>query len=123
LLINGALNAKIVGQPASKIAEMAGIVVPPYTKILIGEGAAPTDDDEFAHEKLSPTLGLYRAKDFQDAVDKACKVVAMGGIGHTSCLYTDQDANTDRIEYFGKRMKTARILFNMPTSHGGIGDL
>ena len=123
LLINGALNAKIVGQSASKIAEMAGIIVPPYTKVLIGEGAAPTEDDEFAHEKLSPTLGLYRATDFQDAVDKACKVVAMGGIGHTSCLYTDQDANADRIEYFGKRMKTARILFNMPTSHGGIGDL
>ena len=123
LLINGALNAKIVGQSAVKIAEMAGIVVPPSTKVLIGEGLAPTDEDEFAHEKLSPTLGMYRAANFEEAVDLACKVVAMGGVGHTSCLYTDQDQNEDRIKYFGQRMKTARILLNTPTSHGGIGDL
>lgn len=123
LLINGALNAKIVGQSAVTIAEMAGIVVPPYTKVLIGEGVALTEEDEFAHEKLSPTLGMYRASNFDEAVDMACKMVAMGGIGHTSCLYTNQDLNEDRIEYFGKRMKTARILLNTPTSHGGIGDL
>lgn len=123
LLIKGSLNAKIVGQSAIKIAEMAGVVVPPYTKVLIGEGTELSEEDEFAHEKLSPTLGMYRASSFEDAVDKACHMVRMGGIGHTSCLYTDQDANTERIAYFGDRMKTARILLNTPTSHGGIGDL
>ncbi len=123
LLINGALNADIVGQPATKIAEMAGIVVPPYTKILIGEGAEVNEEEEFAHEKLSPTLGMFRASSFEDAVAKAQKMVEMGGLGHTSCFYTDQDANPDRIKYFGSKMKTARILLNMPTSHGGIGDL
>lgn len=124
LFVNGALNAKIVGQSAVKIAELAGIVVPAYTKVLIGEGTSPIqDDDEFAHEKLSPTLGIYRAADFEEAVEMACKVVSMGGVGHTSCLYTDQDLNEDRIKFFGKKMKTARVLLNMPTSHGGIGDL
>jgi len=123
LLINGALNADIVGQPATKIADMAGIVVPPYTKVLIGEGTEVSEEDEFAHEKLSPTLGMYRATTFEDAVAKAQKMVEMGGLGHTSCFYTDQDANPDRIKYFGSKMKTARILLNMPTSHGGIGDL
>ncbi len=123
LLINGALNANIVGQSAIKIAEMAGVTVPPYTKVLIGEGAELNDAEEFAHEKLSPTLGMFRASSFEDAVDKAVIMVEMGGIGHTSCLYTDQDENKDRIRYFGDKMKTARILLNMPTSHGGIGDL
>lgn len=123
LLINGNINADIVGQSAIKIAQMAGITVPPYTKVLIGEGAEVSEADEFAHEKLSPTLGMFRAKDFADAVDKAAIIVKMGGIGHTSCLYTDQDANGDRIRIFGDRMKTARILLNTPTSHGGIGDL
>lgn len=123
LLINGNLNANIVGQSAVKIAELAGIVVPPYTKILIGEGTEVNEEDEFAHEKLSPTLGMFRASSFEDAVNKARKMVAMGGIGHTSCLYTDQDANQERIKYFGAEMKTARILLNTPTSHGGIGDL
>ena len=123
LLINGALNAKIVGQSAVKIAEMADISVPPYTKVLIGEGVDISEADEFAHEKLSPTLGMYRASTFEEAVEKACIMVRMGGIGHTSCLYTDQDRNQDRIKYFGEQMKTARILLNTPTSHGGIGDL
>lgn len=124
LFMNGALNAKIVGQSALRIAESAGIVVPPYTKVLIGEGASPIqDDDELAHEKLSPTLGIYRAANFEEAVEMACKVVSMGGVGHTSCLCTDQDLNEDRIKIFGKKMKTARVLMNMPTSHGGIGDL
>lgn len=123
LLINGALNADIVGQPAIKIAEMAGITVPPYTKVLIGEGTKVDEEDEFAHEKLSPTLGMYRASSFEDAVKQAQKMVEMGGLGHTSCFFTDQDANADRIKYFGSKMKTARILINMPTSHGGIGDL
>lgn len=123
LLINGALNAAIVGQPATKIAELAGITVPPTTKILIGEGAKICQEEEFAHEKLSPTLGLFRASDYYDAVDKACHMVELGGIGHTSALYTDQDKNADRVLYFGDKMKTSRILINTPTSQGGIGDL
>ncbi|MFM2482186.1 bifunctional acetaldehyde-CoA/alcohol dehydrogenase [Celerinatantimonas sp. YJH-8] len=123
LLINGALNAKIVGQPAVKIAEMAGVTVPAWTKVLIGEGLRVTADDEFAHEKLSPTLGMFKATSFEDAVEQAVEMVNLGGIGHTSALYTDQDLNKDRISYFGDKMKTARILINTPTSQGGIGDL
>lgn len=124
LLIDGALNAKIVGQPATKIAEMAGVKVPADTKILVGEGIGEVSyDDEFAHEKLSPTLGMFRATSFENAVDQAVKMVEIGGIGHTSGLYTDQDVNADRIRYFGDRLKTARILVNIPTTHGGIGDL
>lgn len=123
LLIDGALNAKIVGQPAYKIAELAGVKVPSSTKILIGEGLEASWDDEFAHEKLSPTLGLFKAKDFDDAVRQASIVLDIGGVGHTSVLYTDQDANEDRIAEFGNKMKTARILVNTPASQGGIGDL
>ncbi|KHN55469.1 acetaldehyde dehydrogenase [Dickeya fangzhongdai] len=123
LLKNGALNAAIVGQPAIKIAEMAGITVPASTKVLIGEVTNADESEPFAHEKLSPTLAMYRAKDFEDAVDKAEKLVAMGGIGHTSCLYTDQDNQVRRVNHFGDKMKTARILINTPASQGGIGDL
>lgn len=123
LIIDGELNGKIVGQTALTIAEMAGIEVPPYTKVLIGEGDKMCAEDGFAHEKLSPTLGMFRASSFEDAVSQAEFMVEMGGIGHTSCLYTDQDENNDRIRYFGDKMKTARILLNTPTSHGGIGDL
>ncbi len=123
LLIDGALNAAIVGQPATKIAELAGIKVPADTKILVGEGVKICHEEEFAHEKLSPSLGMFRAKDFTEAVDFACQMVDLGGIGHTSALYTDQDKNDDRVRYFGDKMKTARILINTPTSHGGIGDL
>ena len=124
LLINGSLNAKIVGQPATAIAEMAGVVVPEDTKVLIGEGLGKVSvEDSFAHEKLSPTLGLFKADDFEDAVEQAVTMVELGGIGHTSGLYTNQDKNTDRIRYFGDKMKTARILINIPTTHGGIGDL
>ncbi|MDA7746387.1 bifunctional acetaldehyde-CoA/alcohol dehydrogenase [Psychromonas sp.] len=123
LIINGTLNSKIVGQPAHKIAALAGVKVPTSTKILIGEGLEASFDDEFAHEKLSPTLGLFKAKDFEDAVRQAGIVLDIGGVGHTSVLYTDQDANSDRIAYFGDKMKTARILINTPSSHGGIGDL
>lgn len=123
LLIDGNLNADIVGQPATKIAAMAGITVPRNTKILIGEGTRVTESDEFAHEKLSPTLGLFRASTFEDAVEQACIMVNIGGIGHTSGLYTNQDTNNERIRYFGDKMKTARILINIPTSHGGIGDI
>ncbi|MDN3701362.1 bifunctional acetaldehyde-CoA/alcohol dehydrogenase [Vibrio artabrorum] len=124
LLIDGALNAKIVGQPAPAIAEMAGVKVPADTKVLVGEGLGKVSyDDEFAHEKLSPTLGLFRADNFEDAVAQAVTMVEIGGIGHTSGLYTNQDVNADRIRYFGDKMKTARILINIPTTHGGIGDL
>ena len=123
LLINGALNANIVGQPAYKIAELANVKVPKATKILIGEGLEASWDDEFAHEKLSPTLGLFKAKDFEDAVRQAGIILDIGGVGHTSVLYTDQDNNEERIAYFGDKMKTARILVNTPASQGGIGDL
>ncbi|MCE0491491.1 bifunctional acetaldehyde-CoA/alcohol dehydrogenase [Pantoea sp. Mb-10] len=123
ILKNGALNAAIVGQSAVDIANMAGLQVPGATKILIGEVERVDASEPFAHEKLSPTLAMYRAKDFHDALDKAEKLVAMGGIGHTSCLYTDQDNQQTRINDFGDKMKTARILINTPASQGGIGDL
>ncbi len=101
------LNAAIVGQPTYNIAEMAGLSVPGSTKILIGEVELVDESEPFAHEKLSPTLAMYRAKDFQDAVAKAEKLVAMGCIGHTSFLYTDQDNQKERVNYFGDYMKTA----------------
>jgi len=123
LLINGALNTKIVGQSAYKIAEIAGVKVPSSTKILIGEGLNASWDDPFAHEKLSPTLGLFKAKDFNDAVRQASIILDIGGVGHTSVLYTDQDENESRISEFGNKMNTARILINTPASQGGIGDL
>ncbi|NHB91783.1 bifunctional acetaldehyde-CoA/alcohol dehydrogenase [Photorhabdus cinerea] len=123
ILKNGSLNAAIVGQPATKIAKMAGINVPEKTKILIGEVSQIDETEPFAHEKLSPLLAMYHANSFEDAVEKAEKLVEMGGIGHTSCLYTDQDNQAARIKYFGDKMKTARILVNTPASQGGIGDL
>ncbi|MDX7998329.1 bifunctional acetaldehyde-CoA/alcohol dehydrogenase [Xenorhabdus sp. Reich] len=123
ILKNGNLNAAIVGQPATKIAEMAGVSVPENTKILIGEVTLVEEAEPFAHEKLSPLLAMYRGKDFENAVEKAEKLVEMGGIGHTSCLYTEQDNQAERIRYFGDKMKTARILINTPASQGGIGDL
>ena len=123
MFINHALNADIVGQPAVKIAEMAGVSVPADTKVLIGEGLEVTNDDVFAHEKLSPVLGLFRASSFENAVEQAVRMVEIGGIGHTSGIYTNQDINQDRIRYFGDKLKTARILVNIPTTHGGIGDL
>ncbi|MGL4220293.1 MAG: bifunctional acetaldehyde-CoA/alcohol dehydrogenase, partial [Shewanella sp.] len=123
ILKNGGLNADIVGQSAATIAQMAGIEVPHTTKVLIGEVTDITEAEAFAHEKLSPLLGMYRAADFNDAVDKAEALVALGGIGHTSGLYTDQDTQTERVKTFGFRMKTARILINTPASQGGIGDL
>lgn len=123
ILCEGSLNAAIVGQSAVRIADMAGITVPPDTKVLIGEVSAIADDEAFAHEKLSPTLAMYRARDFADACDQAAALVTLGGIGHTSALYTDQDLQGERIRVFGERMKTARILINTPSSQGGIGDL
>jgi acetaldehyde dehydrogenase/alcohol dehydrogenase len=123
LLVDGALNAAVVGQSAATIAALAGIQVPAGTQVLIGEVSSVGAEEAFAHEKLSPTLGLYRAKDFPDAVAKAEALVALGGIGHTAALYTDQDRQPDRVALFGARMKTARILINTPCSQGGIGDL
>ncbi|WP_025821071.1 bifunctional acetaldehyde-CoA/alcohol dehydrogenase [Shewanella marina] len=123
ILKNGGLNADIVGQSAVDIAAMADIKVPATTKVLIGEATKIDDSEAFAHEKLSPLLGMYRADNFEQAVIKAEALVALGGIGHTSGLYTDQDTQIDRIRLFGERMKTARILINTPASQGGIGDL
>ena len=123
ILKNGGLNADIVGQSAATIAAMTDIKVPRGTKVLIGEVTDINETEAFAHEKLSPLLGMYRAADFADAVDKAEALVALGGIGHTSGLYTNQDTEKERINTFGHRMKTARILINTPASQGGIGDL
>lgn len=117
------VNADIVGQPAVKIAAIAGLTVPSHIKVLIGEVESASDDEPFAHEKLSPTLAMYRRPSFEAALDAAASLVALGGIGHTSVLYTDQDGHPERVVAFGARMKTARILINMPSSHGGIGDL
>ena len=123
ILKNGGLNADIVGQSAATIAKMAGIEVHHSTKVLIGEVSNIDQAEAFAHEKLSPLLAMYRANDFEDAMDKAEALVTLGGIGHTSGLYTDQDTQVDRVKAFGFRMKTARILINTPASQGGIGDL
>lgn len=122
VIINGGVNAKIVGQPACRIAEMAGVSVPEGTKILIGEVESVEPEEEFAHEKLSPVLAMYRAVDFEDAVNKAERLVADGGYGHTSSLYIDV-AQHEKTERFMKAMKTCRILINTPSSQGGLGDL
>lgn len=123
LVVKGALNANIVGQPAFKIAQLAGITVPEDTKILVGEVSEISLNEPFAYEKLSPTLAMYKATDFYDAVDKAVKLVELGGIGHTAALYTDARKNREKIEYFGTKMKTGRIIVNMPASQGAIGDI
>ena len=123
ILINGALNAKIVGQSAHTIAALAGVEVPVDTKIIIGEVDSVDIAEEFAHEKLSPVLAFYKAEDFEDALDKAEHLVADGGYGHTSSLYCNAVTEKDKIDKFAKRMKTCRILVNTPSSHGGIGDL
>ena len=123
IIINGALNAKIVGQKAHKIAELAGITVPENTKILIGEVESVEISEEFAHEKLSPVLAMYKAKDFEDALDKADKLVEDGGFGHTSSVYLNEVTETEKLNAFAARMKTCRILVNTPSAHGGIGDL
>ena len=123
IIINGALNAKIVGQSAFKIAELAGVKVPVGTKILIGEVESVDISEEFAHEKLSPVLAMYRVKSFGDALDKAEKLIADGGYGHTSSIYINEITETAKISEFSSRMKTCRILINTPSSHGGIGDL
>ncbi len=123
IIINGALNAKIVGQKAHTIAALAGVTVPEDAKILIGEVESVDIAEEFAHEKLSPVLAMYRAKDFGEALDKAEKLVADGGFGHTSSVYLNATTELAKIDEFAKRMKTCRILVNTPSSQGGIGDL
>ena len=123
IIINGALNAKIVGQPAAKIAALAGVTVPAGTKILIGEVTSVELSEEFAHEKLSPVLAMYKVKDFDEALDKADRLVADGGYGHTSSVYLNEVTESEKLAKFAARMKTCRILVNTPSSHGGIGDL
>ncbi|MBP3406590.1 MAG: aldehyde dehydrogenase family protein, partial [Kiritimatiellae bacterium] len=123
ILINGALNAKIVGQKPETIAKLAGFEVPADTKILIGEVESVELDEEFAHEKLSPVLAMYRAKDIKDAFAKAERLVADGGYGHTSSIYADEILAQEVIAEFQARMKTCRILVNTPSSQGGIGDI
>ena len=123
ILINGSLNAKIVGQPAAKIAALAGVTVPAGTKIIIGEVESVDISEEFAHEKLSPVLAMYKATDIHDAFDKAEHLIADGGYGHTSSIYLNEVTETEKLEEFTSRMKTCRILVNTPSSHGGIGDL
>ncbi len=123
IIINGALNAKIVGQKPVKIASLAGVTVPESTKILIGEVESVELSEEFAHEKLSPVLAMYKAEDFEDAVSKAEQLVADGGYGHTSSIYLNEITETEKLNEFSARMKTCRIVVNTPSSHGGIGDL
>ena len=123
ILINGALNAKIVGQSAYKIAKLAGVEVPENTKILIGEVASVDISEEFAHEKLSPVLAMYYAKDFDEAIEKAKRLIQDGGLGHTSSLYINTLTEKEKIEKFYNNMKTCRVLINTPSSQGGIGDL
>lgn len=123
IIINGALNAKIVGQSAFKIAQLSGVTVPETAKVLIGEVESVDISEEFAHEKLSPVLAMYKAKDFKDALNKAEQLVADGGYGHTSSIYLNAVTEKDKLAEFGERMKTCRILVNTPSSQGGIGDL
>ena len=123
IIINGALNAKIVGQKAHTIAALAGVDVPENTKILIGEVESVELTEEFAHEKLSPVLAMYKANNFEDAISKARKLIEDGGLGHTSSLYINTITEKEKIEEFYNNMKTCRVLINTPSSQGGIGDL
>ena len=123
VIINGALNAKIVGQTAKTIAELADVRVPDSTKILIGEVESVEPTEEFAHEKLSPVLAMYKAKDTEDAFSKAERLIADGGYGHTSSIYLNPITEKEKLAEFASRMKTCRILVNTPSSLGGIGDI
>ena len=119
----GGLNADMVGQSAYKIAKMAGVNVPESAKILVGEVTSVELEEPFSHEKLSPVLAMYKVKNFEEGLEKADRLIELGGLGHTSILYTDEIKCKDRIMAFGHRMKTARTLINMPASQGAIGDL
>ena len=123
IIINGALNARIVGQSAHKIAALAGVEVPESAKILIGEVTSVEISEEFAHEKLSPVLAMYRAESFNEALDKADRLVQDGGFGHTSSIYLNEVTEREKLAQFSARMKTCRILLNTPAAQGGIGDL
>ena len=123
ILINGALNAQIVGQSAYTIAKLAGVEVPENTKILIGEVESVELSEAFAHEKLSPVLAMYRAADFEDALNKAERLIADGGYGHTASIYLNTVTEAEKLDAFANRMKTCRILVNTPSAQGGIGDL
>ncbi len=123
ILINGSLNAKIVGQSAYTIAKLAGVDVARETKIIIGEVTSVDLSEEFAHEKLSPVLAMYKSDDFNDAIDKASHLIADGGYGHTSSIYINSETEKEKLDIFEETMKTCRILINTPSSQGGIGDL
>ena len=123
IIINGALNAKIVGQTAHTIATLADVKVPKETKILIGEVESVDISEEFAHEKLSPVLAMYKAEEFSDAVNKAHQLILDGGLGHTSSIYIDANKEQEKLNLFTSTMKTCRVLVNTPSSQGGIGDL
>ena len=120
---NGRLNADIVGQSAFKIAQLAGVNVPEDAKVLIGEVESVELEEEFSHEKLSPVLGMYRVKTFDEALAKAERLVELGGFGHTSVLYTNTQISKDRVKRFGATMKTGRTIINMPSTQGAIGDI
>lgn len=120
---SGALNSEIVGQSAYNIGKLAGINVPETSKVLIGEVESVELEEAFAHEKLSPILAMYKVSSFDEALEKASRLIELGGFGHTSILYTDQIKSKDRIAKFGETMKTARTLINMPASQGAIGDI
>ncbi|MEQ8196503.1 MAG: bifunctional acetaldehyde-CoA/alcohol dehydrogenase [Clostridiaceae bacterium] len=123
LLINGNINPNIVGQSAKQIAELAGIKVPDNTKVLIAEAKSVEFTEPFAHEKLSPILAMYNAKTFDEAVNKAERLIEQGGLGHTSILYTDTMTQQDKVDKFSAAMKTVRTLINVPASHGAMGDV
>lgn len=123
IIINGALNAKIVGQSACTIAQLSGFTAPKGTKVLVGEVKSVELSEEFAHEKLSPVLAMYKAENFEDAVAKADRLVKDGGLGHTASLYVNVETGQEKIEYFRNVMKACRIVINTPSSQGGIGDL
>ncbi len=123
IIINGSLNAKIVGQTAVKIAELSSVKVPDNTKVLIGEVTSVDISEEFAHEKLSPVLAMYKAKDFDDAIAKAAHLVADGGFGHTSSLFINTATQKEKMDRFAAAMKTCRVVINTPAAQGGIGDI
>ena len=123
IIINGALNAKIVGQKAHTIAELAGVSVPETTKVLIGEVESVELSEEFAHEKLSPVLAMYKSKNFEDSIEKARHLIFDGGMGHTSSLFINTMTEQEKIQKFYSSMPTCRVVINMPSSHGGIGDI
>jgi len=120
---NGSVNADIVGQSAVRIAQLAGVTVPDHTKILIGETNRIAEDEPFAHEKLSPVLGMYHASSFDDAISKAEALVSNGGLGHTSAIYLDAVSGEEKLQKFSRHMKTCRVLVNTPAAQGGLGDI